>query len=185
MSLFELDRFIHELRQAAVTPRAEATVERIMRSAFRHPDAIRNAMSGYEGEDELLFEDETVSVWYCGFDPDRHVPPHNHRTTAIIGVYRGEEINHFYQPGDGTLVRTASRELIPGSVLRMSPTAIHSVETAGDDWSYGIHVYLAPLTTISRSLFDWDTGAAEPFSEDRFAELTKQSLAQTRGIEPS
>jgi predicted metal-dependent enzyme (double-stranded beta helix superfamily) len=173
MPHFDLDSFIDRARLAASKPQPEQAIESLMRDTFADPDAIRDAMAGYTGEEMLLFEDESISVWYCGFDPARHVPPHDHQTTAIIGVYAGEEINHFYRPADDRLEHRSSHRLLPGNVLRIAPEDIHSVETANSQWSYGIHVYLAPLTTIERSLFDWESGAAEPLTDERFDALTK------------
>ena len=52
------------------------------------------------------------------------------------------------------------------------------METADDRVSYAIHVYLAPLSTIERSLFDWDTGSALPFTDDNYARLERASIKQ-------
>ena len=60
----------------------------------------------------------------------------------------------------------------------MGPDAIHSVESANHEATYGIHVYLARLTTISRSLYDWDSGQAVPFNDDDFNRLQRTSEMQ-------
>ena len=175
MESFDLDSFVHQLRKAASSPQAPAQMRTLMQKAFAEPAAIRTAMSGFSGEEEVLFEDDTVSIWYCGFDPTKHVPPHDHQTHAIIGVYEGAELNHFYLPGDGSLEHRSSKQLNPGDVISLAPNTIHSVETADANISCAIHVYLAPLTTIRRSLFDWDTGSAEPLRTDNMEAATRLS----------
>ena len=175
MSSFDLDAFVSELRDAAVQEDAPKRVRALMNDAFRDPDAVKAAMSGYSGEEEVLFEDDSVSIWYVGFDPSKHVPPHDHQTRAFIGVYDGQEKNHFYLAGDGELEQKSTRLVQPGDVISIGPDAIHSVETANDEFCYGIHVYLGPLTTIERSLFDWDSGAAEPFTDEAYDRLLRPS----------
>ena len=177
MARFDLDAFVLRLREAAREADAAKRVRALMTDAFRDVDSIRAAMDGFSGEQEILFEDDTVSIWYCGFDPHKHVPPHDHQTTATIGVYDGVETNHFYVSGENGLEHKTTRQVGAGEVIAIGPDAIHSVETAGDRVSCAIHVYLAPLSTIERSLFDWDSGAALPFNDDNYARLERPSVA--------
>lgn len=176
MGGFDLDQFVTSLRDAAKQGEAPRRVRDLMLEAFRDPDAVAAAMTGFSGEEEILFEDESLSVWYVGFDARKHVPPHDHLVDATIGVYRGEEINHFYLVDDSGLVRKTSKHMSAGDVISLRPDTIHSVETADSDWSYGIHVYLGPLSTISRSLYDWDSGEPIPFDDDNYARLERESV---------
>jgi len=171
MATFDLNQFIEDVRAAARVTDAADRIEALVRDALGNPDAVRNTMSGFSGEEEILFEDETVSIQYCGFFPNAHVPPHNHQTTAVIGVYDGAELNHLYQPKDGRLLRHTTHEMHPGDVLRLAPDDIHSVETANNGESSGIHVYLAALKSLDRSLYDWETGEAIPYSDEKYQQL--------------
>ncbi len=175
MADFDLDELVDQLREAAVHADAQRTVRSLLTRAFHDLDAVERAMSRFSGDDEVLFEDTTVSIWYCRFDPALHVPPHDHQTPAIIGVYRGIENNHFYLPEGGKLVWKSTKRLEPGDVIGIGPSAIHSVETADENDSYGIHVYLAALTAIERSLFDWNTGEAGPFTRERYDQMLRPS----------
>ena len=175
MPTFDLDAFITDVRQAAVRSDAVKQVRALMNAAFLEPDAVRAAMSRFSGEEEVLFEDDSVSVWYVGFDPHRHVPPHDHEIHAFIGVYEGQEKNHFYLVGDNKLEHKSTKMVAPGDVIAIGPDAIHSVETANDEFCRGIHVYLGPLTTVQRSLFDWDSGVAEPFTDEAYDRLLRTS----------
>ena len=165
---FILKQFIEEIRAAALGNDPVAEVRKLMTQAFRDPAAIRTAMPDYDNDDEVLFEDDSVSIWFVRFVPGLHVPPHDHQTTATIGVYEGAEDNHFYLREPDRLVHKTTRRVSPGDVIALKPDGIHSVEAADGKQSCGIHVYLAKLTTIERSLFDWDSGEARPFNDENY-----------------
>ena len=57
MSSFDLDAFVSDLREAAVQEDAGKRVRALMNDAFRDPDAVKAAMSGYSGEEEILFDE--------------------------------------------------------------------------------------------------------------------------------
>jgi predicted metal-dependent enzyme (double-stranded beta helix superfamily) len=173
MSDFDLEKFIEQLRAAARESEARARVRELMHDAFLNPEAIKAALPVYENDDEVLFEDDSVSIWCVRFPPGLHVPPHDHQTTSTIGVYEGAEDNHFYLREPGRLVHKSTRRVEPGDVIALKPDGIHSVEAADGKQSCGIHVYLAALTTIERSLFDWNSGAACRFTDENY-ELMKR-----------
>jgi predicted metal-dependent enzyme (double-stranded beta helix superfamily) len=165
---FVLEDFVQELRAAALADEPAKQVRESMTQAFRDPEAIRAAMPAYANDDEILFEDDSVSIWFVRFVPGLHVPPHDHQTTATIGVYEGAEDNHFYLREPGRLVHKTTRRVGPGDVIALKPEGIHSVEAADGLQSCGIHVYLAKLSTIERSLFDWESGEACHFDDDNY-----------------
>ena len=173
MAGFNLDDFVQQLRAAALQDEAAARVRALMTDAVRDPAAIQAAMPVFENDDEALYEDDTVSIWFVRFVPGLHVPPHDHQTTATIGVYEGAEDNHFYLQEGDRLVHKSTRRVGPGEVIALKPDGIHSVEAANDAQSCGIHVYLAKLTTIERSLFDWDSGEACPFTDDNYEAMKR------------
>ena len=165
---FVLDDFVQEMRDAALVDEPVKRVRDLMTEAFRDPEAIRAAMPDFDNDDEILFEDDSVSIWFVRFVPGLHVPPHDHQTTATIGVYEGAEDNHFYLRESGRLVHKTSKRVEPGDVIALKPDGIHSVEAANGKQSCGIHVYLAKLSTIERSLFDWESGEARPFTDENY-----------------
>ncbi|HKJ53137.1 MAG TPA: hypothetical protein VKB27_16705 [Gammaproteobacteria bacterium] len=170
---FDLDEFVQELRAAARDERAAKKVRELMTGAFSDPGAIGRAMPAFEQDDEILFEDDSVSIWFVRFMPGIHVPPHDHQTTATIGVYQGAEDNHFYLREPGRLTLKTSKRVHQGEVVALKPDGIHSVEAADGEPCCGIHVYLAALTKIERCLFDWDTGEATPYTEASFEAMKR------------
>ena len=175
MAEFILNDFVQQLRAAALEDEPARRVRELMTEAFRDPAAIQAAMPDYEADDEILYEDDSVSIWFVRFVPGLHVPPHDHQTTATIGVYAGAEDNHFYLREAGRLEHKTTRRVGPGDVIALKPDGIHSVEAADNRESLGIHVYLARLTTIERSLFDWETGDATPFTDDNYDRMVRKS----------
>ena len=176
MAHFNLDNFVQQLRAAAVTDDAIKNVRQLMTDAFHDPESIQASMPEFDNDDEVLFEDDSVSIWFVRFVPGLHVPPHDHQTTATIGVYQGAEDNHFYLCESGRLVHKTSRRIGPGDVVALKPDGIHSVEAAGGAPSCAIHVYLAKLTTIERSLFDWDSGEASPFTDENYERMKRATV---------
>jgi predicted metal-dependent enzyme (double-stranded beta helix superfamily) len=173
MSAFDLDKFIQQLRDAALEPDAKARVRELMQDVLLNPEAIKAAMPVHENDDEVLFEDDNISIWCVRFPPGTHVPPHDHQTTATIGVYEGAEDNHFYLREPDRLVYKSSRRVGPGDVIALKPDGIHSVEAADGKPCRGIHVYLAALTRIERSLFDWDSGAACRYTDENYESMKR------------
>lgn len=173
MAKFNLKDLIYELRTAAAGEKAKNAVRNIMSRAFADPAAIGEAVPKFENDDEILFEDDSVSIWCVRFPPGLHVPPHDHQTWATIGVFEGAEINHFYLRESGRLLHKNSRRVQTGDVIAIGPDAIHSVEAADGKPCRGIHVYLAALTRIERSLFDWETGAENLFTDENYDALKR------------
>ena len=113
MTQFNLDNFVQELRAAAVADDAIKAVRQLMTDAFGDPESIRAAMPEFDSDDEVLFEDDNVSILFARFVPGLHVPPHDHQTTATIGVYEGAEENHFYLCESGRLVQKPANASAP------------------------------------------------------------------------
>ena len=123
-------------------------------------------MPHFEKDDEILFEDDAVSIWFCRFQPNDPVPPHDHRIPVSIGVYEGIERNALYRAApDGGIAVSSIHELGPGDVFSIGPTGIHSVVCGSAAPSLAIHVYLGNLSETERSLFDPRTGERMPFTD--------------------
>lgn len=99
--------------------------------------------------------------------PGQKTPVHNHAVWGLVGVLRGAEIAQpFELAADGTLIPGAPITLHPGTVTAVSPSIgdIHTVENKLlDRPSISIHVYGANIGTVSRTIFDRETGAARAF----------------------
>lgn len=133
------------------------------------PDLFAQADSRYYRQ-YLLYADpyERFSVVSFVWGPGQGTPVHNHTVWGLIGVLRGAEESLSYErDAQGRLLPSGQpQRLDRGSVEAVSPTIgdIHEVRNAYDDRdSVSIHVYGGNIGTISRQVFEPDTGVEKPF----------------------
>ena len=172
---FCLERFIGDTRVAAGDTRPVSAVLELMRAVFSAPRVIDEAVPDYADNDVLLFEDETVSIWFMRVPAGTCVPPHDHRIPAVIGVYRGAEVNRFYRCTEAGLVEINERCVGAGDVVSIGPDGIHTVQAEPAGESCGLHVYLGPLSQTERSLYEPGSGRRLAFSMQDYEHL-KQAL---------
>ena len=170
---FNLDDFVTEARDAASQQRAVSAVNDLMSRTFTNPAELAAAIEPFERDDEPLYEDAKVSIYWVRFDPHVKVPPHNHKIAAFLGVYEGVEVNELYRQSNGGIEFVKTKRMAPGDTMSMGAEGIHGVYTEGDLPSLGLHVYLGPLTTIERDLFHPDTGEAMPFTNQNYEKLVR------------
>jgi predicted metal-dependent enzyme (double-stranded beta helix superfamily) len=117
----------------------------------------------------LLYGDplERLSVVSFVWAPGQRTPVHDHLTWGMVGCLRGSERETPYQTSaDGQLLAGASRVLLPGDVVSLSPASgdVHAVENAlADQVSISIHVYGANIGRVQRHVFDPASGVTSPF----------------------
>ena len=163
---------VQVLRTAAASETPAEAVRSVLENFVEDPQRAKDLLPTFEDNDVILHEDDSVSIWHCRFMPGFAVPAHDHQTHATIAVYDGAERNDFFERGeDGSLSKTHQVELCPGDVAQIGPDDIHAVACAGDTPCQGIHVYLAALTQVDRSLFDIESGEEMKFSDDNYNRL--------------
>ena len=173
MSSFNLDKLVEAIKDASREEDLVTRIKLIMDETFKEPAAILAGMPSFEKDETTLFEDNRISIWNCRFNPGTPIPPHDHQMSAIIGIYAGIERNFFYKlQTQDKLSSNSHTDMEPGRVLKIAPTAIHSVECMSEEPSCGIHVYFGPLTKIDRSLFDLKTETRMKFTDEAFERLT-------------
>ena len=171
---FSLTGFVQSARSAAADTRPVAAVNTLMSQAFADPQAIAKAVGSIIAAFECLYEDDEVSVYTVRFAPHELVPPHNHRIHAFLGVYEGTEVNLLYrQVESGQLKLAKTRVLNPGDTMAIGGGGIHAVHTENSMPSLGLHIYLGRLSTVSRELFDTETGQSMPFTDENYQMLVR------------
>ena len=171
---FSLTEFVQSARSAAAHTRPVSAVKSLMSRTFVDPQAICNAIGSSISVDECLYEDNEVSVYWVRFEPNELVPPHNHKMPAFLGVYEGSEVNLLYRQSEsGELELTKHRVLKPGDTMSIGGDGIHAVHTEDAHPSLGLHIYLGRLSTVSRELFDSETGQSMPFTDENYQALVR------------
>jgi len=172
MAKFDVEVFVQDMRDIAVGEDAPKRLRTYIDSIMQDPSAVRDGFPAELTGDQILFEDDTVSIWRTNFEPGVSVPAHDHQMCAVISVYQGQERNDFFEADpSGGLRRSGEVVLEPGSVLSIGPNAIHSVTCISDEPALGIHVYLGNLTEVDRTLFDIDNGTSMKFDDENYEKL--------------
>ena len=170
--MFDVENFVADLRAIAIGENAPKALRAYIDDVMEDPDAVRDAFPPELTGDQILFEDNTVSIWRTSFEPGMSVPAHDHQMSAVISVYQGQERNDFFEADpNGGLRRSGEVVLERGSVLSVGPSAIHSVTCISDEPALGLHVYLGNLTEKDRTLFDIDNGTSMKFDDANYEKL--------------
>ncbi len=174
---FSFDSFVADIRAAADGPDANAKVRAEIERCITNPDQIVAATPA-DGEDEvMLFEDQSVSIWWCRFQPHVVMPPHEHLLEVHIGAYAGAEKNIVFTQTGGRLAHDFTRVVRAGEMLSLDRDCIHAVTADGDVRSLALHVYMGPLMQLTRGLFDWDTGDKIDFTMENFNQMKRPASA--------
>lgn len=169
-----LQQLIDDLRHASHSTAPEAAVKKRLQAFVADPASASQAVPDYEQDDVILFEDSDISIWFCRFQPGTKVPPHDHRMSATIGVFKGVERNDlFSRDAQGRLRLQTSKNISAGDVLQLESDTIHGVACTSTEPSCAIHVYLGQLSTIERALYHPETGEEMAFTDAHYEQLTK------------
>lgn len=168
---FSFENYVAVVREAVLSEDPNIKVCQSLKAMVSNPDSIISVTpKDCEGEIHL-FENETVSIWLCQFQPHMLMPPHEHLLDVHIGVYSGGEKNIlFTQESDG-LKHDKTIVVQSGDVISLNTDVIHAVSAAGEVPSMALHVYMGPLTKLKRGLFDWVTGDKVDFTPESFEEM--------------
>lgn len=173
-----LDHLIDSIKTVSLAKHSDKPADAIITSLLQ--DFVRalktntSARPNFTADDEVLFEDDNISIWFCRFQPGATVPPHNHNMTAIIGVYEGTEQNEIFEHTDADqLILRQTTNVTAGEVLQIAPDAFHSVSCVSATPSEAIHVYLGPLTQVDRHLYDVENGTVLAYTDENYHHLSQ------------
>lgn len=129
-------------------------------------DAPESGMGGGIGQ-WLLFRaaDRSLCLFSLVVPSGSMTPVHDHLAWGLIGLYRGNQDEEFYRPGDGSLELLRRRPLEPGDFYTLLPPVddVHRVRTTSDVTSVSIHLLANDTGCVLRHTFDEQTGEAAPF----------------------
>jgi len=129
-------------------------------------DAPRSGMGGGIGQ-WLLFRaaDRSLCLFSLVVPPGSMTPVHDHLAWGLVGLYRGNQDEEFYEPRDGRLDLVRQRPLEPGDYYALLPPRddVHRVRTTSEVTSVSIHLLANDTGCVLRHTFDEQTGEARPF----------------------
>ncbi|HEU0334995.1 MAG TPA: hypothetical protein VFR43_00485 [Gaiellaceae bacterium] len=129
-------------------------------------DAPESGMGGGIGQ-WLLFRaaDRSLCLFSLVVPPGSMTPVHDHLAWGLVGLYRGNQDEEFYEPRAGRLELLRHRPLQPGDHYALLPPRddVHRVRTTSAVTSVSIHLLASDTGCVLRHTFDEQTGEARPF----------------------
>jgi predicted metal-dependent enzyme (double-stranded beta helix superfamily) len=129
-------------------------------------DAPESGMGAGIGQ-WLLFRaaERDLCLFSLVVPPGSMTPVHDHLAWGLVGLYKGNQDEEFYEPGGGRLRLVRRRPLQPGDYYALLPPRddVHRVRTTSDVTSVSIHLLANDTGCVLRHTFDQDTGEARPF----------------------
>ena len=129
-------------------------------------DAPESGMGGGIGQ-WLLFRaaERDLCLFSLVVPPGSMTPVHDHLAWGLVGLYKGNQDEEFYEPGNGRLRLVRQRPLRPGDYYALLPPRddVHRVRTTSVVTSVSIHLLANDTGCVLRHTFDQQTGEARPF----------------------
>lgn len=128
--------------------------------------APNSGMGGGIGQ-WLVFRaaDRSLSLFSLVVPAGAMTPVHDHLAWGLVGIYRGNQDEEFYRPGDGRLDLVRQRPLSPGDFYTLLPPRddVHRVRTTSQETSVSIHLLANDTGCVWRHTYDDRTGESSPF----------------------
>ena len=165
--MFSVEQFIADLR-ATLGERSRQPMKEIVARAVSDPAAVTRALGEPDKPGvKVLHASPELTVITLAWSPMQVTLPHNHKMSAIIGMYGGREDNTFWRrtgAATGFAIAPAGGEALgTGDVTLLGPDIVHSVVNPLQKISAAIHVYDGPFLTVERSMWDAETLHERPF----------------------
>jgi predicted metal-dependent enzyme (double-stranded beta helix superfamily) len=165
--VFDLDQFITDLR-AALAERSRQALKEVVARAVADPAALlRQIGEPDKAAVQVLHQASDLTVLNVIWAPKQVTLPHDHRMSAVIGMYGGREDNMFWRrvanPTKFQIEPAGGQALGTGDVTLLGRDVIHSVVNPMAKISGAIHVYDGEFLTAQRSMWDAETLVEMPY----------------------
>jgi predicted metal-dependent enzyme (double-stranded beta helix superfamily) len=165
--MFSLEGFTDDCRRALTASDPIVAICATLKKATQDPDAIARALEeiqpGGAQAGALVHQSDALTIVHVVAAPGFTSPVHDHTIWAVVGQYRGQEDNRFFEERDGDLVEVGAQSIHPGEVVPLDATIIHSIRNPSSDEScFALHVYGGDLIGSERSFWEPETGTKKP-----------------------
>ena len=167
--MFDRDQFIADLRGTLSERSRKATAEVVAR-AVSDPASIMRQLGEPDkpGVQVLLQSPELTVLLWLGH-PKQVALPHDHRLSAVIGMYAGREDHMLWRrvpdAKNFQIEPVGGEALGVGNVTVLGRDIVHSVVNPLDKISAGIQVYDGDFFAVQRSMWDAETLVEKPYSD--------------------
>jgi predicted metal-dependent enzyme (double-stranded beta helix superfamily) len=165
--MFDLDQFIADLRSALGERSRQALREVVARAVSDPLSLLRGIGEPDKPTVQVLHDARDLTVLNVVWSPKQVTLPHDHRMSAVIGMYGGREDNMFWRrlpnPTRFQIEAAGGEALGDGDAIILGRDIIHSVVNPLEKLSGAIHVYDGPFLTTPRSMWNSETLAEQPY----------------------
>lgn len=157
--MFDLDSLLDDLVATQREPEQTRAIAEILRRTMADSAAVGRALDATPPGLHVLLGSPTLTVLNVVWSAGMTLLPHDHRMSAVIGIYGGQEDNTLYRRRSDDSRRiesTGGRELRDGDVFALGREAIHAVANPLDRFTGAIHVYTGDFVHEPRS--QWGPG---------------------------
>jgi predicted metal-dependent enzyme (double-stranded beta helix superfamily) len=160
---FHRERFVDDCVTALSEADQQAAVRDVLARAVSDHGAVLSALGPPDRAGlDVLHRSPALTIFAAKWAPRMHLPAHDHRMWALIGIYTGREDNIFWRRTEDGIRARAASVLFPGEVAALPPDAIHSVTNPLPRFTAGLHLYGGDFFATTRSQWNDDTLNEEP-----------------------
>jgi len=165
--MFELEEFVADLR-ASLADRSRQALKEVVERAVSEPASVVRAIGEPNAHGMwILHQAADLTILNVIWGPNQVTLPHDHRMTAVIGIYGGREDNLFWRRATKTarfdIEAAGGKALGTGDVTLLGQDVIHSVINPLGRFTGALHVYDGPFLTAARSMWNPETLVEEPY----------------------
>jgi len=164
-----------------------SAIKELLTDALRDPAGITKALAEFGAGtdvskgamgDMLIHQAPDLTILKAAVPPKFKSPPHNHLMWAVIGVYEGQENNHFYRRSENGLEAAGKKQVHQSDVLVLGQEVIHAIENPLDRTLFAIHVYGGDLPAAPRRMWNPFTMQEEAFDFQTMRGYTQKLMEQ-------
>ncbi len=165
--MFDLEQFIADIRATLAERSRKAMKEVVARAVSDPASLLRRIGEPAKAGVEVLHHAPDLTIINVIWAPKQVTLPHDHRLSAVIGMYGGREDNMFWRrvphPTKHQIEAAGGEALGTGDVTILGRDIIHSVVNPLARISGAIHVYDGDFFAVQRSMWDAETLAEQPY----------------------
>lgn len=166
--MFDVETFVAECLAATGESAPQLAIKEVLERAVAAPDDLASRLKAKPGV-AVMYRDAnlTIASVVVPAGAPRSLP-HDHRIWALVGIYGGQEDNHFFRRATGRLEESGGRSLKVSDTLAMGTQTIHAIENPLSGSSLAaIHVYGGDLLATERSMWTLPGYDEQPYDETK------------------